>query len=149
MTGVQTCALPICAVVLGASSNETLAAFSQQATDRGLSVTALDDTRTDEANDAALRWITHAEHRLAAASGLYLCAQEGIVDALSVAPLAASDNGLVLTVNHNDMESMVRAIDIIERHPGNLERITFLGGNMCFNLIDKMIVERALANRSA
>ena len=136
-------------VVLGTSSNEALAAFSQQATDRGLSVTALDDTRTDEANDAALHWITLAEHRLAAASGLYLCAQEGIVDALSVAPLAASDNGLVLTVNHNDMESMVRAIDIIERHPGNLERITFLGGNMCFNPIDKMIVERALANRSA
>lgn len=126
-----------------------LPAFAARAVEKGLSVTTLNDTRSDEANDAAISWIVDSTMESSSSSGLYLCSQEGIVDALSVAPLAATDNGLTLTVDHNDMESMGRAINVIEGYPGTLDRITFLGGNMCFNNIDKMIIERAVANRNA
>ncbi|MCR2034221.1 ATP-binding cassette domain-containing protein [Adlercreutzia mucosicola] len=133
-------------VILGQGS--LLTAFAEKAAGDGLQVTHLEDKRCDEDNDAALRWLAEFADAGNKSAGLYLCAREGVVDALSVAPLAASDNGLMLMVDHNDMESMGRAVDIIEQYPTPIDRITYLGSDVCFNNIDKMIIGRAVGRRN-
>lgn len=133
--------------VLGQSS--LLTDFAKSAVDSDLSVVHLEDKRCDKDNETALEWLGKSKSGEGTAAGLYLCAREGVVDALSVAPLAASDNGLMLMVDHNDMESMKRAIDVIEKYPKPIDRITYLGSDVCFNSIDKMIIERAVARRNA
>lgn len=132
-------------VVLGDTENSTTQAIVAQIKNAGLSVTALADSRDDASNEAALRWMQEQDLTNDAPTSLYLASQEGTVDALSSAALISSDNGQLLSINHNDMESLVRAAEFIADNRDSIERIVVLGSDVCFNDVDKSIFGKALA----
>ena len=108
-------------------------------------ITFLEDNASDSANEKALACLNRASGIGGHFDTLYLTTQEAVVDAISIAPLVLRDDGIVLTINHNNMDSMARAVNYISAHRDQIKRIVVLGSNMCFTGVDKKLFGKALA----
>lgn len=130
-------------VILSFGNNEPLRELERLAEEASIEVTVLDDTKSDGANEAALTLQAQHSEREANSGALFFSSQDGVIDALSAAPLVALENSTMLAINHNSLSSMVRAVEKIKEHGNSLERLVFLGGNYCFNAVDKEIFVKA------
>lgn len=132
-------------LVLNNATNEALDDLARRAASANLETVVLDDIKGDAANEEALHLLSSLFGYEPNLESLYLSAQDGVIDALSAAPLVARDQSIMLTVDHNNMDSMVRAIEQISSSEPNLRHLVFLGGNYCFNPVDKEIFGKAAA----
>lgn len=114
---------------------------------RGLEtlVTPLRDETSDASNEEALNLLARISQEKHPCDTVYITTQEAVVDAISIAPLVLRDEGVILTIDHNDMNSMIRAINYLTTHGDQIERIVVLGSNMCFTNVDKTLFGKALA----
>lgn len=115
----------------------------------GIDVTFVHEACSDSANSEALALLQEVTPSKTNGEILYITTQEGVVDALSIAPLVAIDQGTILTINHNDMDSMARATKLISEQREELKKLVIIGSNVCFTNIDRQVFAKAAALRNA
>lgn len=114
-----------------------------------IDVTFVHEACSDSANSEALALLQEVTPSKTNGEILYITTQEGVVDALSIAPLVAIDQGTILTINHNDMDSMARATKLISEQREDLKKLVIIGSNVCFTNIDRQVFAKAAALQNA
>lgn len=112
----------------------------------GLSFAHLSGTAPAEAHDAAFRWLVD-RHR---ATGeklerLILTTLGGPTDSYSAAAHAARQHAIIMMIDHNDLDSLDRAISFIDDQNGALDQVFVIGNDACFNKTDRALIAKALA----
>ena len=110
----------------------------------GFAVTELLGSVADEASAAATDWIVNASKKLGVeASSIVIGPQDNLSYAISALPLVRDEKAIPLTINHNDLDSMARAIGFIKDHAPDTNRIFVIGGGECFSHVDKEFFAKA------
>lgn len=136
-------------IILSNGSDEALRELEHLAKEASVEAIVLNDEKNDGANEAALTLLNQLSNRKSNPEALFFSSQDGVIDALSAAPLVALEGSAMLAINHNSLASMVRAVENIESHGDALKRLVILGGNYCFNAVDKEIFAKAAALQDA
>lgn len=135
--------------LIGHENDAVLDNLAEQLAAKNVETVRINDAASDESSEKAMRfWMEQLALNKANEDldrTLYLTTQEGLVDALSIAPLVALNHGTVLATNHNNMDSMARALDYISKRKETLERLVVVGSNVCFTNVDRTIMAKAAA----
>lgn len=134
-------------VILDNDHNDIVSQLKDQALSSGIEVDILENSCSDQANERALQWVANHIPADNAVHSIYFASQGGTIDAISAGQLIAEDEGLLLSINHNDMASMTRALRVISDQKNTLERMVVLGGSACFNSVDKTIFGKAASSK--
>lgn len=107
---------------------------------QGMNVIGFVDNATDEANEAAFKWIMGQEDPV---KSIYVTALDEPSHAIAAAPLAGHEEALILAVDHVSMDSMQRVLEAPARCAGSIGRIRLIGSDGYFDQVDNELFTKS------